>query len=247
MKVLGVIPARFAATRLPGKPLINLHGKTLIQRVYENARNSQLINQLIVATDDQRIFEHVKSFGGECRMTPVELASGTDRCALVARDNEADIIVNIQGDEPFLPSEIIDRTVQSLIDDPTLPVATAACYNITQVELSDPNVVKVLVNKRDEAIYFSRANIPYIRDKSIPLKNHPALMHIGLYVYRADFLQKFTGLPVTILEQLEKLEQLRILENGYRIKVVRTNQKSLSIDTPDDFEQAQKYLEEYEN
>ena len=108
MKVLGVIPARFAATRLPGKPLVSLHGKTLIQRVYENARNSQLINQLIVATDDQRIFEHVKSFGGECRMTPVELASGTDRCALVARDNEADIIVNIQGDEPFLPSEIID-------------------------------------------------------------------------------------------------------------------------------------------
>jgi 3-deoxy-manno-octulosonate cytidylyltransferase (CMP-KDO synthetase) len=180
-------------------------------------------------------------------MTPVELASGTDRCALVARDNEADIIVNIQGDEPFLPSEIIDRTVQSLIDDPTLPVATAACHNITQAELSDPNVVKVLINKRDEAIYFSRANIPYIRDKSIPLKNHPALMHIGLYVYRADFLQKFTSLTVTILEQLEKLEQLRILENGYRIKVMRTEHKSLSIDTPDDFEQAQKYLEEYEN
>jgi 3-deoxy-manno-octulosonate cytidylyltransferase (CMP-KDO synthetase) len=180
-------------------------------------------------------------------MTPVELASGTDRCALVARDNEADIVVNIQGDEPFLPAEIIDRTVQSLIDDPTLSVATAACHNITQADLSDSNVVKVLVNKRDEAIYFSRANIPYIRDKSVPLKNHPALMHIGLYVYRADFLQKFTSLTVTILEQLEKLEQLRILENGYRIKVVRTNQKSLSIDTPDDFKKAQKYLEEYEN
>ena len=247
MKVLGIIPARFAATRLPGKPLATLHGKTLIQRVYENAHHSRLINQLVAATDDRRIFDHVKSFGGDCWMTPVELPSGTDRCAFVARDSEADIVVNIQGDEPFLPAEVIDRTVQSLVDDPALLVATAACQNITQAELSDPNVVKVLVNKQDEAIYFSRANIPYIRDKSVRLKEHPALVHIGLYVYRADFLQEFIRLPVTILEQLEKLEQLRIIENGYRIKVIRTEYKSLSIDTPDDLEQAKKYLEEHEN
>lgn len=247
MKVLGIIPARYAATRLPGKPLVLLRGKTLIQRVYENAQKSALIDQLIVATDDQRIFDHVKSFGGECRMTPAELPSGTDRCAYVAQASDADIVVNIQGDEPFLSSEIIDQTIRSLIDDPTLPVGTAARNNITPEELADPNVVKVLVNNHDEALYFSRANIPYVRDKSMPIIIHPALAHIGLYVYRADFLQKFTRLPVAMLENLEKLEQLRILENGYRIKVVRTTQKSLGIDTSVDLEQALIHLEKYEN
>jgi len=247
VKVMGVIPARYAATRLPGKPLVDLRGKTLIQRVYENAKKSHKIGRLIVATDDQRIYNHVKSFGGECQMTPTELPSGTDRCAYIAQDSDADIVVNIQGDEPFLPNEIIDLAVQSLLDDSTLPVSTAARNNITNEELSDPNVVKVLVNNHDEAIYFSRADIPYIRDKSDPVTNHPALTHIGLYVYRADFMQKFTRLPVATLEKLEKLEQLRILENGYRIKVVRTTQKSLSIDTPADLENALKHLAKHEN
>ncbi|MFH1214709.1 MAG: 3-deoxy-manno-octulosonate cytidylyltransferase [Candidatus Neomarinimicrobiota bacterium] len=246
MKVLGIIPARYAATRLPGKPLVLLKGKTLIQRVYENARNCQSIEQLIVATDDQRIYDHVKSFGGECRLTPAGLPSGTDRCTFVARDCDAAIIVNIQGDEPFLPSEIIDQTVQCLQDDPALPVGTAARIDITETELNDPNVVKVLVNIRDEALYFSRLNIPYLRDQSEQIATHPALAHIGLYVYRADFLQKFTRLPVSVLERMEKLEQLRILENGYRIKVVRTAQKSLGIDTQADLDQAIKYLEKHE-
>jgi len=246
VKVLGVIPARFAATRLPGKPLIDLHGKTLIRRVYENTQKCHSIHRLIVATDDRRIYDHVKAFGGECLMTPSELPSGTDRCAYVARDSQTDVVVNVQGDEPFLPIEIIDKTVHSLLDDPTLPVSTAARNNITTAELADPNVVKVLVNNYDEAIYFSRANIPYIRDKSISVENHPALVHIGLYIYRADFLQKFIQLPLASLENLEKLEQLRILENGYRIKVIKTTQKSLGIDTPADLEQARSYLEEYE-
>ncbi len=247
MKVLGIIPARFAATRLPGKPLVVLKGKTLIQRVYENARNCRLIDRLVVATDDQRIVDHVNSFGGECQMTPPELPSGTDRCAYIAKDTDFDIVVNIQGDEPFLHSEVIDLAVQALIDDPTLPVGTAARINIIEEEMTDPNVVKVIVNNRDEAIYFSRANIPYVRDKSTPVTNHPALVHMGLYVYRADFLQKFTKLPVSVLESLEKLEQLRVLENGGRIKVVRTTRRSLGIDTPADVEQALKYLENYEN
>lgn len=247
MKVLGIIPARFAATRLPGKPLVFLKDKTLIQRVYENANRCHLINRLVVATDDQRIVDHVMSFGGESQMTPPELPSGTDRCAYIAKDSDAEIIVNIQGDEPFIDSEIIDQTIQSLIDDPTLPVGTAARTNITDEELTNPNVVKVLVNLQDEALYFSRANIPYVRDHSGPVSNHPALVHMGLYVYRADFLQKFTRLPVSTLENLEKLEQLRVLENGGRIKVVRTTRLSLGIDTPADVEQALKYLEIYEN
>lgn len=247
MKALGIIPARYASTRLPAKPLQLLKGKPLIQRVYENARRAQTLAKLIVATDDSRIYETVQAFGGEVVLTPAELPSGTDRCAFVAHKYDYPIVVNIQGDEPFLPPAVIDAGVGVLEKEAEVMVATAARRNITQAELANPNVVKVLVNKRSEALYFSRQNIPYLRNLEDAPANHPALVHYGLYVFRRNFLLNFTTLPVTILEQMERLEQLRILEHGYKIKVVVTDEPSLGIDTPEDLINAEKILADYES
>jgi len=243
MKVIGVIPARYGSTRFPGKPLKQLHHKPLIQHVYERAAQSKTIDQLIVATDDQRIITCVHSFGGKALLTPTELPSGTDRCAHVAQSRACDMVVNIQGDEPFLDPDLIDRCVAALQQHPDCPVATAARRQITPAELTNPNVVKVLVNRKNEALYFSRQNIPYIRDGKRVREAHPALKHIGLYVFRKVFLLDYVGLAITPLERLEKLEQLRILENGAKIFVVKTSLDSLGIDTPADLEQAERILE----
>ncbi|MBL7135274.1 MAG: 3-deoxy-manno-octulosonate cytidylyltransferase [Candidatus Marinimicrobia bacterium] len=243
MNVLGVIPARYNSTRLPGKPLKVLNGKSLIQRVYENALKSKLINELVVATDDERIFKHVKSFGGKSVLTPSYLPSGTDRAAYVAKLYGCDIIANVQGDEPFLSCEVIDDCIKALIDNDNLLVSTAAHSGIREAELADPNTVKVLVNRTSEAIYFSRQDIPYIRLNGILIADHPALIHIGIYVYRKDFLLRFIGMPVSKLERLEQLEQLRILENGYKIKVIITDKDSFGIDTPEDLGKAENILQ----
>lgn len=246
MKALGIIPARYASTRLPAKPLQLLGGKPLIQWVYENATQAQKLDQIIVATDDRRILDVVQGFGGTAVLTPESLASGTDRCAYVARQYPHPIVANIQGDEPFLSPALIDETIAVMEQEAQTVMVTTARRHITTEELHNPNVVKVLVNRLGQALYFSRQNIPFVRDPSEPLEQHPALVHTGLYIYRRDFLLEFTTLPVTVLERLEKLEQLRALENGYPIRVIETEQKSLGIDTWEDLQQAQKLVEEYE-
>lgn len=246
MKALGIIPARYASTRLPAKPLQLLGGKPLIQRVYENARKARKLDRVVVVTDDRRIYSVVADFGGEVAMTPEELPSGTDRCAFVARQYDYPIVANIQGDEPFLPPGVIDEAISVLENEPETVMATTARRGITPAELNNPNVVKVLIDRRGRALYFSRQNIPFIRDPQEQPAQHPALVHAGLYIYRREFLLQFTTLPVTILEQLEKLEQLRVLEHGFGIRVVVTDQTTLGIDTWEDLQQAQAIIEDYE-
>ncbi|MBN2601309.1 MAG: 3-deoxy-manno-octulosonate cytidylyltransferase [Candidatus Marinimicrobia bacterium] len=245
MKAIGIIPARFQSTRLPGKPLVPIAGKSLIQRVYENVSQCHRLDELIVATDDERIMKEVRSFGGKAVMTPSALASGTDRCAFVAKSLDADIIVNIQGDEPFLDIRLLDWAIKLLTDVPDINIVTAAKVGISTDELNNPNVVKVLVDKNQNALYFSRQNIPYIRNHEA-LTVHPAMQHIGIYVFRQHYLQKFVELPQTLLEQLEQLEQLRILENGEKIRVVLTDKISLGIDTMDDVNHAERILKSNE-
>jgi len=241
MRVVGIIPARFHSTRLPGKPLISIAGKSLIQRVYENASQCQRLNELIVATDDERIQKEVQGFGGKAIMTPRDLPSGTDRCAFVAKSQDADIIANIQGDEPFLDIRVLDLAIKLLTETPEINVVTAAKEGISDAELDDPNIVKVLIDKNQNALLFSRQNIPYIRNMNV-LSIHPAMQHIGLYVFRQQYLQKFVEMPQTVLEQLEQLEQLRILENGEKIRVVLTDKLSLGIDTLEDVKHAERLL-----
>ncbi|MBU1634461.1 3-deoxy-manno-octulosonate cytidylyltransferase [bacterium] len=245
MKAVGIIPARFHSTRLPGKPLVPIAGKSLIQRVYENASQCQRLAELIVATDDERIQKEVQNFGGQAVMTPSALPSGTDRCAFVAKTLDADIIANIQGDEPFLDVRVLDRAIKLLSDVPDINVITAAKVGISAAELNNPNVVKVLIDRNQDALLFSRQSIPYIRNHAA-LSAHPAMQHIGIYVFRQSYLQKFVEMPQTLLEQLEQLEQLRILENGDKIRVVLTDKFSLGIDTLDDVKHAERILKSNE-
>jgi len=244
--ILGVIPARYHSTRLPGKPLRLLAGKSLIRRVYENAGRVRQIDRLLVATDDERIRDHVRSFGGEAVLTDRDLKSGSDRCAVIAASIPCDIVANIQGDEPFLDANVVDACITALRKNAKLSVSTAARSGIQESELTDPNVVKVILNHRSEAIYFSRHGIPYRRRSEMPADELPTLVHLGLYVYRRDFLLTFKDLPPSQLEQAEQLEQLRIIDNGYRIHVVESPQDSLGIDTPEDLEKAERMLSERE-
>jgi 3-deoxy-manno-octulosonate cytidylyltransferase (CMP-KDO synthetase) len=229
--VIGIIPARFTSTRLPGKPLVMIKGKTMIQRVYEQALKSKLIDHVIVATDDKRIYNAVMDFGGNAEMTSSKHKSGTDRIGEIAKKIKCDIIVNIQGDEPFIDPVNIDKAIKPLLDDKKLNVSTL-CFKIkNKKEIPDPNVVKVIFNKYRDALYFSRNPIPYNRDKN---KKTVYYKHIGLYVYRNKYLLKLIKLKQTKAEKSEKLEQLRILESGERIKVIETRADSVSIDTKED-------------
>ncbi len=244
MKVLGVIPARWASTRLPGKPLQEILGKPMIQRVYEGASRSRLLEALIVATDDERILQAVEGFGGRAVLTSRDHHTGTDRVAEVARGLPAEIVVNIQGDEPFVQAGMIDEIVEPLLADPALPMCTSR-HEVRDLQgFTDPNVVKVVVNLAGEALYFSRSLIPYPRKA----EGHRVYEHIGLYAYRRDFLFKYAALPQTPLEKLESLEQLRVLEHGYRLRVVETRQPyvPLSVDTPDDLERARELARQLE-
>lgn len=236
VRILGLIPARYASTRFPGKPLIDIHGKSMIQRVYEQASKSATLSDVAVATDDERIRAHVEGFGGKVIMTANTHQSGTDRCAEAARQLPGfDVVINIQGDEPYIDSRQIDLLGQCF-NDPQTELATLVKIINSSEELHNVNSPKVILNMHSEALYFSRTPIPYLRDKRSDswLSEHTFYKHIGVYGYRADILQAITKLPVSLLEKAESLEQLRWLENGYKIKVAVTDIETRAIDTPED-------------
>jgi 3-deoxy-manno-octulosonate cytidylyltransferase (CMP-KDO synthetase) len=232
MKITGIIPSRFGSKRFPGKPLANIHGKTMIRRVYEQASKSKTLNDVIVATDDERIFNEVKNFGGKAMMTSAKHQSGTDRCAEVAATIDTDYIVNIQGDEPFIEPEQIDLLAGLFTGD--VQITTLIRLETRSEELQNPSRVKVVVNNRMEALYFSRSVIPFLRDKqSFTVKYYS---HVGIYGYRKEALMQLVKLSPSALELAESLEQLRWLENGYCIQCSVTPYNSISIDTPEDLE-----------
>jgi len=238
MRVTAIIPARYASTRFPGKPLADIHGKPMIQHVYERTCQARLVDQVIVATDDQRIREAVETFGGKVVMTRTEHPTGTDRLAEVAEQLETDLVVNVQGDEPLIDPRMIDQAVAPLKDDEDIVMGTLMTPIQDVGEYLNPNVVKVVVDRRGYALYFSRAPIPHPRDFADDLASRfgqlGAFKHVGLYVYRRDFLLNFSSLTVTPLETLECLEQLRALEHGFPIRVVETSLVSHGVDTPAD-------------
>ncbi|MEK7264416.1 MAG: 3-deoxy-manno-octulosonate cytidylyltransferase [Bacteroidota bacterium] len=245
-RIIGIIPARYGSTRLPAKPLIDLCGKKMIQRVYEGASSSALLEKIIVATDDERIAAEVMRFGGNVAMTPESLQSGSDRVAYVARNYpSAEIVANIQGDEPLLRGEMVDENIIPLLNDSSIPVSTPIRKISTTKELYSPGIPKVIVDKNFFALYFSRLPIPFVV-KEFPTRllfQHLTFYkHIGLYVYRAQALQKFNLLPRTELEQAESLEQLRMLFNGWKIKTVVTEYDTYSVDTFADAEHIREVL-----
>ena len=233
-RILGVIPARFASSRFPGKALAPLAGKPIVQHVYERASQARYLSKLVIATDDDRIAKAARSFGAQVQMTRPDHLSGTDRVAEAASSDHAKVIVNIQGDEPLIDPEAIDAAALALLDDPELHMATLKKRIEIAAEIDNPNVVKVVSNLAGDAIYFSRRPIPYLRDGT--QSGTVLYKHIGLYVYRREFLLAYSELPVGPLEQAERLEQLRAIENGYRIRVVETEYESLGVDTPEDLE-----------
>jgi 3-deoxy-manno-octulosonate cytidylyltransferase (CMP-KDO synthetase) len=236
MKILGIIPARYASSRFPGKPLVDIAGKSMIQRVYEQAKKCSQLTEVIVATDDERIYNHVIGFGGVAVMTGTDHQSGTDRCAEVARAHQQyHVIINIQGDEPYIDPEQIAK-LAACFSTPDVQIATLIKRVQTPEELHNPNSPKVIINKLDEAVYFSRSAVPHIRGEEPKnwLEFYSYFKHIGIYGYRADVLQQITQLPVSALEKAESLEQLRWIENGYRIKVAETELETYAIDTPED-------------
>lgn len=246
MRILGVIPARFASTRFPGKPLADLLGKTMVQRVYLQCQKSKYLSDIVVATDHPKILEHVMGFGGHACITSENHPSGTDRCmeALSLHQNKFDFVVNIQGDEPFIDPQQIDLLCGSLDADTEL--ATLIQKISTLEQLLSPGEAKVVLNARKEAMYFSRSPIPYVQkaDQKDWLDKSTFYRHMGLYAYRSDILKQITQLPVSMLERAESLEQLRWIENGYHIKTVETDaEEGLCIDTPEDLERARVYLQ----
>ena len=243
MKFIAVIPARYASTRFPGKPLAVLGGKTVIQRVYEQAVS--VLPEAYVATDDERIFQAVKAFGGRAVMTRADHKSGTDRIeeAVEKIATGADVIINIQGDEPFIqPSQI--ETLMQLFDDPATQIGTLGKRFETIDAVRNPNSPKIVTDRRGFALYFSRSVIPYIRGIEADewLTHYPFLKHLGIYAYRREVLAEVTRLPQSALEKAESLEQLRWLENGYRIRVGITDVETVGIDTPEDLARAEAFL-----
>ena len=243
--IIGIIPARFASTRLMGKPLADIDGKPLIQHTYESASKSKLIKKIIIAVDDKKVEEVCRGFGAEVVLTAKEFGTGSDRIAHVINNmEEAEIIVNIQGDEPFISSNMIDQAIEPLLFDKSVNVVTLVKRIENVKELKSPDVVKVVFDYNNYAMYFSRAVIPFLRDaltKEIAVEKTEYYKHIGLYVYRKDSLLQFTNFKPTDLEKTEKLEQLRMLENGINIKVVVTDIESIGVDTPRDLKRARAY------
>lgn len=240
MRFVAIIPARYGSTRFPGKPLADLEGKPLIQHVYEAVLNTDLFNDVIVATDSVTIFDKIRSFGGRVMKTLSSHKSGTDRLTEVCKKILCDVAVNVQGDEPFIDK----NTLQSLIkafDDNSVQVASLYDYIENPKEINDTNIVKVVLDKFGNALYFSRAAIPFNRDKKDGVKY---LKHIGVYAYRKEVLMKFPYLAESIYEDSEKLEQLRFLENGIKIRMIKTDYKGIGIDTPQDLEKAKLILQQ---
>jgi 3-deoxy-manno-octulosonate cytidylyltransferase (CMP-KDO synthetase) len=232
------IPSRWASSRLPGKPLANIGGVTMVERVYRKAAAARGVSAVLVATDDDRIAAAVTGFGGSSVMTRPDHASGTDRIAEVAGGLACDLVVNVQGDEPALDPAAIEAAVAPFLADPSLVMGTLGTPLDAAADPPNPNAVKVLVDQQGFALYFSRAPVPFRREASQAFES--VLRHIGLYVYRRDFLLTLASLPRTPLERLESLEQLRALEHGYRIKVVETAYTSISVDTPEDLERVRR-------
>jgi 3-deoxy-manno-octulosonate cytidylyltransferase (CMP-KDO synthetase) len=246
--VTAIIPARYASTRLPAKPLIDLCGKPMIQHVYERTKQATLVTNVIVATDHGEIAATVRAFGGECVMTAADLRSGSDRIAAVAKNlTRADIIVNVQGDEPLIAPQMIDEAIHPMIDNPKIDVATLVKKIDAAEDIVNPNVVKVVMDIAGNAIYFSRAPIPYVRNAAEVTGNHKQNIyykHIGLYVYRKEFLLDFASWKESTLEHTEKLEQLRIIEHGFRIKATITHYDSIPVDTPGDADRVRTILQQ---
>jgi 3-deoxy-manno-octulosonate cytidylyltransferase (CMP-KDO synthetase) len=242
MNVLAVIPARYASTRLPGKPLVPLGGKPMIQRVWERVRQAQSVSDVIIATDDERIRSAVQAFGGDVAMTRSDHRSGTERVAEAAlARGDAEIIVNVQGDERLIEPSAIDAAVEAVREDLEVSVATLAVPISKPADIMDPNVVKAVLDFDGNALYFSRAPIPWVRDRSGPV-HAKHLKHLGLYVYRRAALLEFATFPQGDLERIEQLEQLRWLENGYRIRVAETEYDSVSVDVPEDIPRVEQLL-----
>lgn len=237
MKVLGIIPARFDSSRFPGKPLIDLKGKTMIQRVYEGCQKSQKLDEIIVATDDERIYEEVKRFGGKVMMTSKSHPSGTDRCGeVLAAYPDFDVVINIQGDEPLVDFRQIDSLIDTFIS-PETKIATLGIKNVSQEDYSNTNRIKIVLDKENFALYFSRSPLPNFANFSgDPFSFYPFLRHIGLYAFRSETLYELVKLEPTKLEKIESLEQLRWMFHGYKIKVVETTIETPNIDSPEDLE-----------
>ena len=255
MAVVAIIPARYGSTRLPGKPLARIGGKPMIQHVYESTAKAKGLDRVLVATDDRRVEETVRGFGGEVLMTSKHHASGTDRLAEVARKIKADWFVNVQGDLPFIQSDTIMRAVRPMRRDRSIPMGTVGTPIFDEAEWRDPNIVKVLTDRKGFDLYFSRSPIPYVRNGAVDLNGNKLMRgskrrlwgsrHIGLYVYRRDFLLKFARLRPTALEQIESLEQLRALAYGHRIFVAIADERSVEVDTPEDLAKAENYLKQH--
>jgi 3-deoxy-manno-octulosonate cytidylyltransferase (CMP-KDO synthetase) len=249
--IIAIIPARYGSTRFPGKSLASIRDKPMVQWVYERTKRSTLLDRVIVATDDRRIYDVVTAFGGEAMMTSIKHTTGTDRIAEVAEKLDCAIVVNVQGDEPLIDPRMIDEAVQPLAADPSIAMGTLAKRITDPAEAVDPNVVKVVMDRKGYALYFSRAPIPWDRDHwagrtvlaGLTLDG-PRYKHIGLYVYRRDFLLAYAAMPQTALESIEKLEQLRALEHGHKIKVVITEHESFGVDIPGDLSKILQRLDE---
>jgi 3-deoxy-manno-octulosonate cytidylyltransferase (CMP-KDO synthetase) len=249
MRVTAVIPARYASTRFEGKALADIMGKPMVQHVYERTSRATLVSGVIVATDDPRIESAVKAFGGRVEMTSPTHETGTDRLAEVAERIDSEIIVNVQGDEPLIDPAMIDEAIRPLLDDDSIQMGTVKCRIRNLHDFLSPNVVKVVTDCDGFALYFSRSPLPFFRDKWDCLKDEAfasgrllCFKHVGLYVYRRDFLVKYARMAQTHLERSEKLEQLRVLENGYRIRVVETEYESIGVDSPPDLDKVLEKL-----
>ncbi len=241
MNVVAVIPARYGSTRFPGKALAPIAGKPMVQHVFERARAASQVSRVLVATDDERIMQAVAAFAGEAMMTRAEHRSGTERVAEVAAHVEAEIYVNVQGDEPLIEPAAIDALVAAIAEDESVKVATLCVPITAPSDIMDPNVVKVVVDFQGDALYFSRAPMPWVRDsKQVVASQHKK--HLGLYAFRREALLEFPTLPPGELEKLEQLEQLRLLENGYKIRVVETEHNSIGVDVPADVARVEELL-----
>ena len=241
-EVVIVIPARFGSTRLPGKPLVSLAGRPMIQRVYERAKLASQADRVIVATDDERIVKAVESFGGAVRMTRPDHRTGTERVAEVAAHEKGDVFVNAQGDEPLLDPGAVDAAIHALLEEPAAAIATVATAIKTPADIMDPNVVKTVLDFDNNGLYFSRAPIPWVRDTASKIQVRH-LKHLGLYVFQRDALLEYPTLPQGELERIEQLEQLRWLENGWKIRVAEVEHDAVSVDVPEDVARVEKLLQ----
>jgi 3-deoxy-manno-octulosonate cytidylyltransferase (CMP-KDO synthetase) len=244
IEVVAIIPARYHSNRFEGKPMAQIHGKPMIQHVVERARSVDLLSRVVVATDDQRIADCVADFGGEYVITRDDHVSGSDRLAEAAElldISEHDVVVNIQGDQPFFDAKVIEQVARPLLDDPSLPMSTLIYKIIRPEEIEDPNHVKTVFDHENNALYFSRSPVPFQRNPEEGI-TPTYYKHLGFYAYRKGFLLTFVALPEGEWERFEKLEQLRVLEYGYRIKVVLTEHDSIEVDTPEDLKRVEEFI-----